>query len=226
MSGPGGSTNATGGGSTGRARRRLTAMCQHQKCAIDAPPSKTRDSAQGEPGQAGGPGQGAVDGEWCQGAGFKVPGEITDGEVGANKRGDAPAPTLPADPGSQWPEQLWDFVYPSGQNYRRRQQEREAGGVFVGQAAPQAGHDGDAGAADTRQQRQDLSGADQHTPGHGQLGEPIVDCLAAVCGLIVGWGGRVRGTRTAAEDLGRVQGDAVEDQECGRRNGFAQRGAE
>src|SRR5437879_3018948 len=98
--------------------------------------NKHARSAQGQPGQARGPDQGAVDGERCQGARLKVPGEIAHGEIGADEGRDAAGQDLPADAASQRSKQFRDFVHPGGQDDGRCQQEGEPGGVFVGQAAP------------------------------------------------------------------------------------------
>jgi hypothetical protein len=89
-----------------------------------------------------------------------------------------------------------------------------------------ADHTGDAGAADTGSIAR-IWRNDQHTPAHRQCGESIIDGLAAVCApLICRRRVVLSGCHAAAEDLARIQGDAVEEQERRRRNGSAQCGAE
>ena len=77
-----------------------------------------------------------------------------------------------------------DLEHARREDDRRREQEREAGRVLVGELREQARADRGAGAADPGQQREDLRGADQHGREQRERRDPGVRALlgGARCG--------------------------------------------
>jgi hypothetical protein len=57
------------------------------------------------------------------------------------------------------------------EDHRRGEQEGEAGGVLVGEPPPEPPDHGDAGAADAREEGEDLQGADQQAVLVGEGGD-------------------------------------------------------
>src|SRR5580692_4703159 len=131
-------------------------------------------SGEGEVGQAAEPGDGAVDGERGEGTGLEVAKQEADGQVGADAGEQASGQDLAADAVAERPGQIGDLECAGGEDDGGGEQEREPGGVLVGQAAGQASDHGDPGAADTGEQGEDLRGADEHGLGVAEAGQPPV----------------------------------------------------
>src|SRR5260370_30392621 len=108
-----------------------------------------RGSGEGEVGQAAEAGRGAVDGEGGQGAGLEVAQQEADGQVGADAGEQASGQDRAAAAVAEGPGQVGDLECAGGEDDGGGEQEREPGGVLVGQAAGQAGGPGEAGAAES-----------------------------------------------------------------------------
>jgi uncharacterized membrane protein len=130
--------------------------------------------AQREVGEAGDPGDEAVDPEGGQGAGLEVAGQEPDRHVGADAGEQAAEQDLAADAVAERAHQVGDLQGAGGQDHRGGEQEGEPGGVFAGQAPGHAGHHGDPVAADPGQQGEDLRRADNGRLGQAHRGEPPV----------------------------------------------------
>ena len=97
-------------------------------------------------------------------AGLEEADEEPDRDVGGDAGEEAADEGLAADAVAEGAEQVGELVDAGGEDDRRGQQEREAGGVLVVEAAGEAADHGDAGAADPGEQRGDLGDADRRPP--------------------------------------------------------------
>src|SRR5580704_11090369 len=136
--------------------------------------SSVAASGEGEVGQAAEAGDSAVEGERGEGAGLEVAQQEADGQVGADAREQASGQDLAADAVAERPGQVGDLEGPGGEDDGGGEQEREPGGVLVGQAARQAPDHGDPGTADAGEQGEDLHGADEHGLGVAEACQPLV----------------------------------------------------
>src|SRR5664280_1408992 len=161
-----------------------------------------------EPNDADQPDDEAVDRERGERPGGEVTGQETHREVRGDARRDAPGEDLRADAVAVVAEQVGQLVDARGQDDRRREEEREAGRVFVVEATHESRHHRDSRAADARQERERLGEADRPRDPEPQVVEP-----AAVRGRLPT--PRCHGTlRPAPNPLAAQQDHAIHDEEA------------
>ena len=112
-------------------------------------------------------------------------------DVGGEAGEDAADERLAADAVAEVAGEVGNLVDAGGEDDRRREQEREAGRVFVVEPADQAGDHRDAGATDAGEQRADLGDADR-------AGFFEVEGVESAAFLAFAVGGRVFGDELAA----------------------------
>jgi two-component system, OmpR family, sensor kinase len=155
--------------------------------------------ASGEAQDAGGAEDQAVDGERGQRPGLEVLHQEAHREVGRDAGDDHADRDLAVDVVARRARQGGELQHARGEDHRGGEQEREAGGVLVAEAAPETAHHRHAGAADAREQREDLRAADDQAVAPAQARDTQVGGVG---------GGDVLGGAPAAPRWGGGDGDA------------------
>jgi two-component system OmpR family sensor kinase len=153
--------------------------------------------ASGEAQDAGGAEDQAVDGHRRERPRLEVPHQEPHREVGGDAGDDHADRDLAVDVVAGRAGQAGELQDAGGEDDRGGEQEREAGGVLVAQAAPEAAHHRHAGAADAGEQREDLKAADDGAVAPAQARDAQVGCVG---------GGDVLGGPPAARGRGRDGG--------------------